>query len=218
MSLVYVGAPAKPSIPPERILAFIRASQNRVERFRREAGDIRFPGFVSSDPFQVYALLRRAMDACGTPRPRFVEWGSGLGIATCLAALLGCRATGIEIEPSLAREARAIAEDFGIEADFLHASFVPEGWLLYEGMGGPDVAPVEHNRLSRPTAASYPGLDAELAEIDLVFAYPWPDEQPMILKLFENIAATDAVIAVYFGSGDHAVYRQTPEPRAEAPH
>ena len=211
MPLHYIGAPGEQPAPPEPVLRFIRASQKRVDRFRREIGDVRFPGFVSSDPFQVHALLRCAKEACAEPHPRFLEWGSGLGIATCLASLLGCRATGIEIEGQLVEEARKLAADFGIAADFLHGSFVPEGWHTYEGVGGPDIVPADRNAVASAPACAYDGLDSDPGDIDLVYAYPWPDEQPMVLKLFERIAAPDAVIAVYFGTGDHAVYRQTGE-------
>lgn len=47
---------------------------------------------------------------------RFCEWGSGMGIVTGLAAMLGHVARGIEIDPRLAAASRRLLADFGLEA------------------------------------------------------------------------------------------------------
>lgn len=52
----------------------------------------------------------------GMPRGRFCEWGSGMGIATGLAELLGFAAFGIEIDPQLAEASRRLLADFGLSS------------------------------------------------------------------------------------------------------
>ncbi|QEF98656.1 hypothetical protein Mal15_27110 [Stieleria maiorica] len=57
------------------------------------------------------------------PGKRYCEWGSGPGIGTGIAALLGFRATGIEINAELARCSRELFEQFDLNADVVHASY-----------------------------------------------------------------------------------------------
>ncbi len=66
--------------------------------------------FVPSDYSVFYGVL------AALERGRFSEWGSGIGIATGLAGLLGFKAQGIEIHPELAVASRLLLADFGIAA------------------------------------------------------------------------------------------------------
>lgn len=66
--------------------------------------------FVPTDHRAVYAVLS------ALPRGSFCEWGSGMGIVTGIAAMLGFTACGIEIDPRLAAAARLLLRDFGLTA------------------------------------------------------------------------------------------------------
>jgi hypothetical protein len=66
--------------------------------------------FVPSDADAVYAAL------AALPRGRFCEWGSGMGIVTGLAAMLGFDACGIEIDATLAAASRELLADFELPA------------------------------------------------------------------------------------------------------
>ncbi len=66
--------------------------------------------FVPSDYQVVYSVL----DAM--PRGRFCEWGSGIGIVTGLADILGFGAYGIEINEQMATASRKLLADFGLSA------------------------------------------------------------------------------------------------------
>ncbi|MCU0959985.1 MAG: hypothetical protein MUF48_07750 [Pirellulaceae bacterium] len=61
-----------------------------------------------------YGVFYRALSAL--PRGAFCEWGSGIGIGTGLAALLGFRSHGIEIHAELAAASRRLLADLGLEA------------------------------------------------------------------------------------------------------
>jgi len=61
-----------------------------------------------------YERAWRALDSL--PRGRFCEWGSGLGIVTGLAELLGFEAFGIEMDAELCRQSRELFISLGLSA------------------------------------------------------------------------------------------------------
>ena len=66
--------------------------------------------FIPSDYGIVYTVL------AAMQRGRFCEWGSGLGIVTGLAEMLGYQSMGIELEPSLVDLSRKLLSDFKLQA------------------------------------------------------------------------------------------------------
>ena len=66
--------------------------------------------YSPSDAQAVYSML------LAIPVGRFVEWGSGMGVATGLAHSLGFDAYGIEIDAPLAEASRQLLADFQIDA------------------------------------------------------------------------------------------------------
>ena len=83
-------------LPPE-VAAFIADADRRCDLFYDQQLNKRFPRYVPSEPAQVYAALRHVTER-GLPLGEiFIEWGSGFGVATGFAALLGYEAHGIEI-------------------------------------------------------------------------------------------------------------------------
>jgi len=86
--------------------------------------------FVPTDYRVVYAVLS------SLPRCSFCEWGSGIGIVTGIAAMLGFQAAGIEIHAGLAAASRALLRDFGMEArietgDYLEMAPVADLHFVY---------------------------------------------------------------------------------------
>jgi len=149
--------------------------------------------FVPSDFELVYrALVSIQSHRLATGR-RFIEWGSGLGIITCLAEGIGFDAVGIEIEPRLVDIAESIAADHGTAVQFARGSFVPREaepqldqlsditWLTTSGLDG------------------YEELELEPDDFDVVFAYPWPGEEQVIFDLFAEFAAVGALLLTYHG-------------------
>ncbi|MEX2139289.1 MAG: hypothetical protein WD894_08515 [Pirellulales bacterium] len=66
--------------------------------------------FVPSDYDVVYTLLM------ALARGRFCEWGSGVGIVTGLAEMLGYTAQGIEIHEPLVKASHDLFTQFGLQA------------------------------------------------------------------------------------------------------
>src|SRR5881398_1650778 len=106
------------------------------ERFFADHDDRQAPRFVPSVPERVFAVLEEVTTRKLPPTRVFCEWGSGFGAATCLAALLGYKAYGLEIDEELVRLSRTIARRLGIPVQMLCTSLFPEGYEAHAGVDG----------------------------------------------------------------------------------
>lgn len=194
--------------PPEPFASLIAGADRCWDDFRARGLNRRFPRYVASEPARVYAALKHVRDHGLVFGDTFVEWGSGFGVATCLAAQLGFDATGIEIEPSLIGIAERLAEVHAPDACFLENSYVPEGFVDYRTIGGGDIVRDESFARGSDFRPSYPGMDLATDEVDLYFVYPWPGEQEMMLHLFDAVAGPDALLIAYFGDEEIQLYRK----------
>lgn len=199
-----------PILPPE-VARLIQASERWWDQFFASRSHRRFPRFVPSDAAVVFAALNDVTSRGLAPGRVFCEWGSGLGTVACLAALLGYEAYGIEMEPELADLSREMARELAIPVEILCASYVPEGYESYTGVGGEELVKLE--AFSFPSAASddalrYDGMDMEIAAIDLFFVYPWPDEQDLMQQLFDAVAGEGAILLAYHSAREICVYRK----------
>ena len=164
---------------PAQVSDFVADAEQRLRDFSPPR---RIPEFQSCDGSLIYRTLDAILRSGLPLGPRFCEWGSGFGVATCCAALLGMQARGIEIEQPLHHESRALAAAHGIEADLRLGSFKPDG--LYE------------ERL--PDAEPAP-LGFAPTDCDLVYAYPWPAEERWVDALFAFYAAPGTLLLTYHG-------------------
>jgi hypothetical protein len=177
---------------PNAVARLIADAQRQVEAFSNQhAASV--PAFVPSDFELVYRGLAAIQSQRLAAGQRFIEWGSGFGVITCLAETLGFDAVGIEIEPQLVELADALAAEHGIAAQFARGSFLPPGaeprlempddvaWLTTTGPDG------------------YEELETEPDEYDVVFAYPWPGEEQVIFDVFADCAAVGALLLTYHG-------------------
>lgn len=188
-----------PATPlPRRVLDLLDDADNRIERFHHRRRDNPAPAFVPSDFVESYRALSKVAELSLAPGGRFVEWGSGIGVVTLQASLLGFDAIGIEIESELVDEANALSEDHDIDAEFLCGSFVPEG--------GDEVLEANAYNLSRtitwlrndvPSVYEELGLDPD--DFDLIFAYPWPGEEDTVFDLFAEFASVGALLMTHHG-------------------
>ena len=95
---------------PENVLRFAAegiARSKTIEGF----------GFVSSDSVHVWRVL-----SC-LKQGRFCEWGSGMGIVTGMARMLGHEAIGIEWNEGLASASRTLLREFNLDCQIHHASY-----------------------------------------------------------------------------------------------
>lgn len=95
---------------------------DRVEELAAEAArrceSITCFGYQASS----HAMVYRVLDSL--PRGTFCEWGSGMGINTGIAAMLGFEATGIELNPDLAAASRELLNDFDLKSHVLTGSYL----------------------------------------------------------------------------------------------
>jgi hypothetical protein len=196
---------------PADVSRLIQESERWWDEFFASRSQRRFPRFVPSDAALVFAALDYVTRHALVAGRVFCEWGSGFGTATCLAALLGYEAYGLEIEPELAQLSSDMARELGIPVEILCTSYIPEGYESYSGVGGEDLVNVD--MFSFPgadidPALQYDGMGIDIAAIDLFFVYPWPDEQELMQKLFDAVAGEDAILIAYHSAKEICVYRK----------
>src|SRR5215472_16504589 len=120
----------------DKVARLIETCSRGWERFFADNDDYQAPRFVPSVPERVFAVLVEVTTRNLPPNRVFCEWGSGFGTATCLAALLGYEAYGLEIDEELVRRSRAIARRLGIPVTMLCTSFLPAGYAAAVGVDG----------------------------------------------------------------------------------
>jgi hypothetical protein len=120
--------------------------------------------------------------------------------------MLDFDACGIEIEGELVEATRRLADDFGLPAEFVRGSFIPPGGEVHVRAGG------QYAWLTTEVDHAYEELGLSPDDLDVIFAYPWPDEECVTWDLFERYAAVGAVLVTYHGCGDFQLRRKT-EPR-----
>ena len=198
MPLVDLRLAPDPTLPHD-VRAFLRDADRRAARFQAERPT---PAFVPSDFPAAYAALRALEASDLAPGRWFCEWGSGLGVVACLAALLGFDACGIEADPDLVEAAERLADDFGLPVRFACGTFLPAradraaafGEFAWLATGGPR----GHDAL---------GLDP--VDFGVIYAYPWPDEERLTAAVFEHHARRGAVLATYHGGEAVRLRRKT---------
>jgi hypothetical protein len=199
MPLRDLDVPISATELPADARRFIQEAEERIDRFQSEC---RVPAFVPCDYAAAFNVLRALSDAALTRGRRFCEWGSGFGVVVGLAAMLDFDACGIEIERDLVDEARKLADDFDLPSEFVCGSFVPRGAEDRVHTSG------TYSWLTTESDYAYDDLDLEVSDLDIVFAYPWPDEEGVVCSLFEHYAGPGAVLATYHGSSEFRLKRK----------
>jgi hypothetical protein len=122
-------------------------------------------------------------------------------VVACLAAMLGFDACGIEVEPELVDAARELADDFELPVEFTCGSFIPAG--------SEDCRDVSEGFSWLNTSADQAcGIDVEPDHFDVIFAYPWPDDERVTGWLFERHARPGAVLLTYHAAGHFRARRK----------
>lgn len=201
--LVDVPPPRDAGNVSRRVQQFVEVSDQRIAEFQQNT---LIPGFVPSDSERVYRILSGIANSSLAPGPRFCEWGSGFGVVTGLASMLEFESWGIEIEPALIDASRKLIADFELDAEFVHGSFIPPG--------GEDIVEKSDafSWLVPHSGSAYEEMGLDLDDFDVVFAYPWPDEDGMTAELFQRYAATDAILITFRGGDDICIRRKTASP------
>jgi hypothetical protein len=210
---IELSLPTPPYSAPEAVAQWTAESDRRIDEFFHSERNRKLPKYLPSDPELLHAVLQSITED-DLPLGRvFCEWGSGFGVGTGIAALLGYEAWGIELEDELVGIAEKLADDMGVDANFLATSYLPEGYESAEGVGGEILirdAVFSHpdDTAGRVGEIGYEGMDRELSEVDVFYVYPWPYQQEFMHQLFDALAVEGAILITYLGSGEISVWRK----------
>lgn len=168
-----------------------------ADRFDAEVRRDEFHAFLPAK----YLKVLRSLELLPT-RGRFLEAGSATGIIAIMADLLGYEAYGIEIDASLVDTAKVLADRYESGARFAAGSFLPEGYEWVSETGDLRMGTIGF------AESGYRELGLELADFDVVFAFPWPGEEALIHDLMARHGKPDAYLLLpHGGDGEIAVYR-----------
>jgi hypothetical protein len=156
-------------------------------RFDTEVRGSEWHPFVAADHERVLQTLL----ALRAPGLRFLEWGSAYGVITIVADLLGYEAYGSELVADLVRTARDLTARYGSRARFAVGSFLPEGYRWKPGSGDARLGTIGHG------VPAYAALGHSLDDSDLVFAFPWTGEEPMMHDIMRQYGCRDARLLLY---------------------
>lgn len=194
MSLSNVSILLDQETIPGEVEKFLGDLSGEVERHRTKvpAG---YRGFVPCNYRKLYSVLRlieRNRLTCGM---KFCEWGSGIGVATMIASMVGFEAHGIEIDAGLVEVAEGLIQEHGLAVNIVCGSFVPEGVddLIDSAFAEND------GSISMVTEAvdAYSELGLEIDEFDIVFCFPWPTDETLTAEIFDRCASTGALLLTY---------------------
>ena len=202
--MALVEVPIEPhtgELPPE-LADLVTTAARRIDAFVEARIRDPIPGFVPSDFDAVARALLAVRKGWLAPGDLFLEWGSGFGVVAILAARLGFRAQGIEIQEDLVRAAEAFAREVGEDVAFHTGSFLPEG-------SEDRVPPMgEFAWLDTDAESAYEAMGLDPDDFDVIFAYPWPGEEDVVLDLFDRHAARGALLVTYRGREAVQVHRK----------
>ena len=213
MPLTRLSLPDALPPPPPEVAKFIADAQSRIEAFIESHLADPVHSIVPSDYPLVYGALFHVAGAHLAPGPLFCEWGSGAGVVTCLAAMVGFDACGIEFEADLVELSIRLAQHHHLKAGFYRGNFVPRGGQKIAEQVG------EFEWLATGGADPYDQMDLEIDDFDMVFAYPWPGEERVIERLFDRFASNGALLLTYNGDteGVRLFRRRTARRRSRSP-
>jgi len=161
------------------------------DRFDREVREKRWHPFVHGD----YESVLQALLTERIPGLKFLEWGSATGVVTIMADLLGFEAYGIELDAGLVDIARQLAVRYESQARFVAGSFVPAGYRWRPESG--DARP---GTIGQGPSA-YGELGHALDDFEVVYAYPWGGEEPMMLDVMRCYGHRDARLLLHGDDG-----------------
>ena len=210
MSLEQLNFISKPCEIPDEVTAMLTEAEQRCDAFFDAGLDRRYPRYLPSNPEKVFAAIATLKESGLLRGNVFCEWGSGFGIATCMASLIGFESYGIEIEDGLVELSTQLARDLNIPTEYLCTSYLPEGYEECEGIGGKDLLPPQATTSGRSTLDTtplYDGLNPD--EVDLFFVDPWPGQEEFMMDLFNEVASEDAILLIYQADGETTAHQRS---------
>ena len=180
-----------------RLTALCDEGWEMWSRFDTEVRQDAWHPFVAAD----YECVLQTLLTLRAPGLRFLEWGSALGVITIMADMLGFEAYGIELDADLVRGARELAVKYESRARFAAGSFLPGGYEWKPRSGDGRLGTIGEG------APAYAELGHPLEDFDVVFAFPWGGEQPMMHDVMRRYGGSRATLLLYGVSSGMDVYR-----------
>ena len=212
MSLAQLSFNPKDVEFPTDVATMLAEAEKRCDAFFEAGLDRRYPRYLPSNPEKVFSAIIDLKESGILRGNTFCEWGSGFGIAACMASLIGFEAYGIELEEGLVELSTQLAQDLNIPVEILCTSYLPEGYEECEGIGGKDLLPPQATTSGGQiidTTPVYDGLDPD--DVDLFFVYPWPGQEEFMMDLFEEVATEDAILLIHHADKSVTAYRKDME-------
>lgn len=180
-----------------RLDALVEEGWEIFDRFDNEVRQKEWHPFVAAD----YDRILESLVSLRGPGLRFLEWGSATGVITIMADLLGFEAYGIELDAALVDTARELARKHGSSATFAAGSFLPGGYRYRSASGDERIGTIGYGE------SAYPPLGHPLEDFDVVYAYPWTGEEPMMRDLMRRYGRPDARLLIHAGEGAMRIFR-----------
>lgn len=171
---------------PVPVQSFVADAEARMQRFRQSPDAPRIAAFVASNPRLAWHALRRIRDEDLAIGDTFIEWGSGFGAISGLAAFAGFTARGLEVEPALVAESRQLLAAHDLSTIIDTGSYLPPGAF--------------RNEMTSETFAP--------ADADVVYVYPWPAEQQLIREIFRRFGRDNALLVSFTGGIGLEIHRR----------
>jgi SAM-dependent methyltransferase len=159
--------------------------------------------YVACDFRDVWRALAAVTQSSLADGNTFLEWGSGFGVVTGLAAQLGWDAVGIEAESFLVDQSKEFLRNIDQTAQVVCGNFLP--------LGAERLArnQANHASLFHHVPSAYESLDLQCDDFALVFAYPWPGEHHFLQEVFRVYARDQALLLLFLGPYEIELYRKT---------
>jgi hypothetical protein len=180
-----------------RITALCDEGWEIWSRFDTEVRQHGWHPFVAAD----YERVLETLLTMRSPGRRFLEWGSAHGVITIMADLLGFEAYGIELDADLVRTARELAAKYESRARFAAGSFLPAGYEWKPRSGDARLGTIGQG------TAGYAELGHPLEDFDVVFAFPWTGEEPLMHDVMRCYGGREARLLLYGVTDGMEVYR-----------
>lgn len=166
-------------------MALIEDARTLNAAMSHERGEKRIPSLVTTDGAVAWRFLQSSLRHRSPDGARFCEWGSGIGVVSCLAQLMGWRTAGLEIEPRLVETSRALAGRHALDVSFFEGSY----------------------KLDNVAASFDTGFGFNLFDFDVIYAYFWPAERNAMTQFVAEYARPGTLFMRYGGGLDCTLFR-----------
>ena len=83
---------------PEQVKSFLAEAEHRIDELFDTEKNRKVPRFIPSNAELLYKHLSSIVSGDFNLGDNYCEWGSGYGVGSCLASIIGFNSFGIEIE------------------------------------------------------------------------------------------------------------------------